>query len=234
MSLPGLKFNEQHSSDYGLIMRYFIPQLPAPKKIKAEVPFMDSVYDFSTIATNGEKVYGQREVKVGFAILANSKGQLHAMYSNAMRWLIENPQGKLISDYIIDVYFLAEVEDAPDWSEVQETGEFEVTFTAEPFKYGIDLMGELIWDNFNFETDVLQELTFIVAGTKTVDIYNPGRSICPKINASTNMSVVLNGYTLNLVAGDNINYRFRFKYGHNTVAINGTGTLEFIFRKEVF
>ena len=234
MSLPGLKFNGEHSSDYGLIMRYFIPQPPAPKKIKAEVPFMDSVYDFSTIATNGEKVYRQRKIKVGFTILAGSKGQLHGMYANAMRWLVESPQSQLIVDFMSDVYYLAEVEDAPDWDEEHENGEFEVDFIAEPFKYGVETMSNQTWDLFNFETDALWDMGYIVSGTQNIQVYNPGRTVTPTINSNAIMTAELNGYTMNLSVGDNKDYRFRLKNGYNTITTTGTGILDFKFRKEVF
>ena len=47
------------------------------------------------------------------------------------------------------------------------------------------------------------------------------------------MSVEFNNKTFKFQTGENIDYRFNLKKGANSLKIEGKGTIEFKFRKEV-
>lgn len=232
--MRGFMFNNKHSyKDFGLILKKRSIQPPSKKKIKADVPFMNGYYDFSTVATNGEQVYTNRTIEIELGIPSISKSQLHIWYSNILEWLMDTGQQKLIFDDISDIYFLAEIEQAPALDEIIHFGEMKINFVAEPFKYGVNLEGSDIWDTFNFETDYAQITEFEVEGTKTITLYNSGRPVIPIINASSNMTATLGGYTTNLIEGDNKDYQFKLQTGANTIIVNGIGQIKFIFRKEM-
>ena len=232
--MNGVTFVGKHSyNDFQLIMTAKRIGTPSKKKIKVDVPGMNSVYDFSTIASNGELIYNQRAVEVDFTLFANSKRELHSALSKVDEWLQDTVQGPLIFDDISYYYFLAEVEDSLKISEEHNTADITVKFIAEPFKTGINLVGNTLWDTFNFLEDVLQDSSYDVVGTKTVSIYNPGRLVTPVINCSTAMSVVFAGKTYTLIAGDNTPYGMKILSGANSLVINGTGTLSVLFRKVI-
>lgn len=206
---------------------------PSKKKIKDSVVGMNSVYDFSTIASNGEIVYNQRAIECNFTLITDSKGQLQARISQIIEWIGDAPQSQLIFDDISDYYFLAELEDSIDINEEHSIAEITIKFIAEPFRSGLYDVGTDIWDTFNFEEDIVQSVNFNVVNTLTVSIYNAGRLIVPTINCSANMSVIVSGVTYNLVIGNNKIYGLKLQNGYNSIVVNGTGLIKFVFRKSV-
>lgn len=232
--ITSFSFNDKNSyDDYGLIMESKVIQPPSKKKIKVSIPFMNSSYDFSTVGSNGEITYEQRSITVVLLLPTSSKEQLHILYSNILEWLQDVGQSQLIFGDIIDYYFLGEIEAASTFEEITIFGKLTITFVAEPFKTGINLEGSDIWDTFNFETDVLQDVEFDVIGSKQVNIINVGRLVCPTINVNAAMSLIFNSKTYNLVVGDNKIYSLKLLNGDNNIAINGTGHINFIFRKVI-
>lgn len=232
-SLRGFTFNGKHNyNDIGVVMHSRSIQPPSKKKIKDSVPFMNGAYDFSTVATGGEATYEQREISVELGMPTYNKEQLQVKYSKVLEWLEDVGQSILVFDDMDDYYYMAEVESSSSFDEIMAFGKLSVTFVANPFKSSVDYVGSDVWDTFNFEEDIIQDIEFDVAGTKTVSIYNAGRQICPTINSNASMTVTANGYTANVVSGDNKNWSLKFKMGYNNVLINGTGHIKFIFRKE--
>src|SRR5690625_2621094 len=95
-----------------------------------------------------------------------------------LNWLVPvNKKIKLIDDYVPGYYFMAEVEEAPDFDELRFRGRLTVTFTAYPFKVSELHEGNDLWDPFNFLLDYAQVTEFTVNGTKEITLYNPGANI---------------------------------------------------------
>lgn len=231
-SLRGVTFNSKHNNDIGLVMHSKLIQPPPKKKIKDSVPFMNGSYDFSTVGSNGEITYSEREITIVFGLPAETKEELQVLYSSALEWLEDTERHELKFDAIIDYYYLAEVEESSSFEEVMEFGKLTVKFIAYPFKISIDYVGADIWDTFNFEEDYTQSNEFDVSGSSDITIYNPRRSVNPIINCTNSMSITHNNRTYNLVVGDNRLYGFRLSNGDNTINVNGTGKIKILFRKE--
>jgi len=230
--LKGIKFNGKHSfTDFNLILNSKEIGTASKKKIKVSVPFMNSTYDFSTLGSNGEATYTQRGIDVKFTIVSYSKAKLHTEITKIKAWLQDISQQQLIFDDIKDYYFLAEAEDGIEILESNNIAEITVKFIAEPFKTSVDYVGADIWDTFNFEEDIIQTNTFDVVTTDTVNLYNYGRLIAPTINCNASMNVIVGGITYNLVTGDNKIYGLKLLNGYNTIVINGTGNIKFLYRK---
>ena len=232
--MNGITFNNKHSfNDFQLIFNSKKISTPSKKKIKESVPGMNSVYDFSTVASGGEIIYDQREIECNFTLLANSKNELHIEMSKTAEWLQDAPQSQLIFDDISDYYFMAELEDEIEINEEQNIAEISVTFVAEPFRKGVNLVGSEAWDLFNFEEDIMQDVEFNVVVTESVTIYNPGRSVMPVVNCDAeDMSITYHSTTYNLAVGDNELYNLKLASGSNDITVNGTGNIKFIYRKE--
>lgn len=230
--LKGFSFNGIHNDEMKVVMNSRIIQSPAKKKIKDSVPFMNGSYDFSTVGSNGEIVYSERQIVINIGIPAESNEELQLVYSNLLNWLVDTGKHQLIFDDLDDYYFLGEVESATKLSEVMEYGSFEVTITADPFKVSKEYVGSDIWDTFNFEEDYAQTNTYAISGSKSITMTNPGRSVRPLINCTAAMTLVKDGKTYNLAKGDNNIYGLDFKKGTNTMTVSGTGTIKILFRKE--
>lgn len=231
-SIRGCTFNNKHNNDIGLVMHSKSIESPPKKKIKETVPFMNGSYDFSTVGSNGEITYSERKITAIFGLPAESKEALQVLYSKALEWLVDVGKSKLVFDVIKDYYFMAEVEETSSFEELMEFGKLSVTFVAEPFKYSVDYVGANIWDTFNFEEDYIQDSVYDIVGSKIITLYNPGRTTRPVINCSVAMTLIQNGKSYSLVSGDNKLYGFYLNTLGNTLTINGTGRISFIFRKE--
>lgn len=231
-SLRGFKFNGKHNTEMNVVMHSKSIQPPPKKKIKESVPFMHGSYDFSTVGSNGEIVYSEREITIILGLPAESKELLQGLYSSTLEWLEDVGRQPLTFDGIQDYYYLAEVEEVSSFSELMSFGTLTVKFVAYPFKLSVDYVGGDIWDTFNFEEDYLQSNSFEVITNKTITLYNPGRSVSPIINSSAAMTITKDSKTYNLIPGDNKLYGFRLNTLGNSIVINGTGTIKFLFRKE--
>lgn len=229
----GITKNNKHSyNDFEMILLERAIEYPKKNKIKHSVPFMDGEYDFSTIY--GKQSYGERTLKYRFGISSNSMGQLMSKKQKIINWLYSGNKSKLVDDSEIGYYFLAEVE-----SEVSEKiyinyAEITVTFIAYPFKICDYEEGDIAWDDFNFELDVLQETKFDINGVKNVKIHNVGATnVVPEVICSSAMEVTKDNVTYKFNSGTSRDSVFELGIGQNDMTIKGNGTIEFKFRKEV-
>lgn len=206
---------------------------PSKKKIKVEIPFMSGSYDFSTVGSDEDIVYGDRVIECKFGIKSKSKAELQVRYNQFLNWLYDIGRCKLMFDDLPEVYFLGEIEKEPSWREIVVYGETTVIFVCEPFKYGKEYEGADIWDTFNFETDYSQVTVFNVSSSKNVSIYNPGKNVIPDVIVSADMRCALNGYTASFTTNKTKDYSFKLLNGFNSISISGIGTIEFKFRKMV-
>jgi len=221
-------------TDFDGILTYFKPQPPTPNIIKSSVPYMNGSHDFSNLY--GETTYGERKIPCKLQFVMKSRQALFTKYSQVLEWLLGSGKAKLTYNTEPGLYYMARVESAPSFETFVICGAFEFDFIAHPFKTSADLEGNYqLWDTFNFATDIMQESIFNVAGTKIIKLYNPGaKKTTPNIICSAAMSIIKNGITYNFNAGLTKDFRFELAKGLNNLTINGTGKIEFEFRKEVF
>ena len=230
--LRGFTFNGKHNNDIGVVMHSKSIQPPPKKKIKDSVPFMNGSYDFSTVGSNGEQTYSERDITIVIGLPAETKEELQVLYSTTLEWLEDAGKQQLKFDVMDDYYFMAEVEESSSFEEVMEFGTLTVKFVVDPFKMSVDYVGSDVWDNFNFEEDYAQSNEFNVSGTTNISIYNPRRSVNPIINCTSAMAITKDGKTYNLSVGNNKLYGFRLNNLSNSISVAGTGVIKFIFRKE--
>ena len=230
----GFKIDSKHSyNNFGLriIDREFNP--PNKNKIKTPVPFMNGSYDFSSLY--GNQTYEERILKYTLDLKYKNKIEFMTKKIQITEWLMNGNKKQLFDDLIPGYYFLAECEKGPSFSEYHTGCEIEVEFTAYPFKIGTSTEGSYqLWDTFNFETDIMQESIFNVVGTKAIKLYNiSATKLVPSIICSANFSIVKAGATYNFNTGTTKDFRFSLEKGLNNIVLNGTGNIEFSFRKEV-
>lgn len=234
----GIKFNGKHSyDDYGYTMS---PGkeigMPSKEKIIVKVPFSNVEYDFSEIY--GSQVYSSRTLTYPFNVFDSqnrSKEKMNTMKTILINWLM-NSHGKqkLYDDAFPGYYFLAEVENEASFKEDWDSGVLTVTFKAYPFMIAELPEGNDIWDSFNFDLDVSQEVDFTVNESLTVTLLNTGTpDLVPEIQSSSAMTILKGGITYNIPAGVTKSNDFVFKSGENILNINGNGTISFKFFKEL-
>ncbi|MCS8616389.1 phage tail protein [Latilactobacillus curvatus] len=220
--------------DYGLTINEKEIGNPAKKKRRVAIPNGNGYYDYASIL--GEQ-YGERQLKYTFNIgdyATLRKDIMNTKKIKALNWLVPGTQRKLFDEAIPGYYFLAEVQDAPTFTEWKGTGTLEVVFTAYPFKISDKYEGDDVWDTFNFELDIAQNTEFNVNGPQTRTIFNQSVTrIAPEIVVTGKVQVTLNGKTVSFDAGTYTRSPISLGLGENTVQLSGTGTIYFKFRKEL-
>lgn len=232
--LRGFTFNGKHNKEFNVAMESKTIEYPSKKKVKDSVPFMNGSYDFSTVGSNGEIVYEEREITITLGLPGKNKDQLQVLYSQILQWLVDSGKHKLVFDGLNEYYFEAEVETNSTLNEAMQYGRLELKFVADPFKKSEYDVGNDIWDIFNFEEDYAQDVRFTIVNNKTISVINPGRTVRPTIRSSSSMTMTdMSNKSYSIVPGDNNLYGFHLLSGPNTMNFIGNGTIELIFKKEM-
>lgn len=227
-------FNNKHSfNDLGLTrINSAEHKAPTKNKIYETIPFLNGSYDFSDIY--GSANYTARELNYSFFVEVEDENLMNYRKIEIENWLLgTNQKTKLFDEDLKGYYYLAECIDI-DFDNYFTFGLINVKFTAYPFKIAENYEGNNIWDDFNFENDILQDTKFTVNGTKKIEIYNPSIiEIEPIVLVSSNFEIKTNEATYVARTGENKDYRLKLKRGANKFTVKGNGTIEFLFRKEV-
>lgn len=227
-----IKSNKHSYYDFGLkiISREFNP--PSKKKVKETLPYMNGSYDFSSLY--GDNVYEERTIKYVFDFRYKNKIDFINKKIAITNWLTSNSKEPLYDDLIPGYYFIAECEDSIKFSEGYIDCEVTVVFVAYPFKISTLQDGHDIWDEFNFELDMVQDTKFEVEIIKNIQLYNNGAAgINPIVTCSNDMDVIKGNTTFKFKIGESKSWSFKLDKGLNNLTIKGTGTIEFKWYKEV-
>jgi|SRR5690625_774090 len=220
-----------HTREYGMWLVNRQAPTPSEKQIIESVPFMQGVYDFSNIL--GERVYENRSLTYVFEIKQQDYEKRKINQTAIENWLKKDGVAPLYDDHARGYYYMAKctsVNTDDFYGGLRVT----TTWDAYPFKISELPEGHDIWDEFNFELDVAIPSEIEVNGTETVNLYNIGMSSkSPKITTTAPMSIIKNGITYNLPAGEIQDEAFRLMVGDNNLTIVGNGTIKFEWYKEL-
>lgn len=234
----GITLHEKHSyRDFGAWLRSKNIPIPETIKIEEEVPYMQGVYDFSTIY-DGEQTYTERELEYVFDLHARTnspKKELRARTTLFVNWLKSSIKSKMIDDDYPGYYFLAEA--VKDIS-VNDEDIYTFTVTVKLMTYALmikcDYEGQTKWDEFCFLNDILQKTKYEVNNSKDIILYNNGiRSLTPRIICNSDFVLKKDDIEYKIKSGETKDYRFILKKGENKITIVGSGSIEFLFRIEV-
>ncbi|MGT2961144.1 hypothetical protein [Streptococcus caballi] len=233
----GITYNGRHSfDDEGLLLlNERSIGIPNKKKVTVQVPFSNDVYDFSTVY--GGQLYEQRKLTYSIQIQNDIYGTKEAMNftkTKAINWLMGTTgYAKLVDDAYPGFYFLAEVQGNSDFKEDWSHGVLKVTFTAYPFMISEKAEGNDIWDDINFDLDVLQDVSFDVSDETDVMLYNNGIALArPEITATAPFKLTLNGTEHDISVGSRT-YDYFTLDEVNEIHVKGTGRLSFNWHKEL-
>ena len=230
----GITYNGKHSEELNIqILNTRVVEPPLKNKITLTIPFMDGEYDFSNIygATN----YSTIVLEYEFLLKAKNSILLEAKRMQVENWLLtRNEKTELKDDNLKGYYYMAECTKT-EFEEKNNIGVLKATFNAYPFKIGEDFEGQLKWDNFNFELDVLQTTRFQILGEKKeIALYNQGiKEVNVTIDSTGDFTVTVNNSTQKIEKGKHVYQSVKLKPGKNGIQIEGYGTIDFLFRKEL-
>lgn len=233
----GITYNGYHSyKDFQFPLASRDIGIARKQKNLITLPFSNEQLDFSELY--GSQAYEPRSLTYEFSIM--NRQQLNPQYvhtakTKLLNWL-STTQGKvrLEDDAIPGYYFLAEFDEGGSFQDDWKAGVLTANFTAYPFMIGTLPEGNDIWDEFNFDLDVAQQVRFDVNGSLLINLLNVGTpDVTPEIITSTAMTLLKGNVTLEVPAGRNRSDDFTLSTGDNQITITGTGTIEFVYYKEM-
>lgn len=182
--------------------------VPEPKTTYIEIDGANGVIDVSQALTNDIK-YNPRPVSIGFT--SREKNWIkNVEIQNLMNSIFNGTKRKLyIDDWYLEGRFIN------DQSIDDGFGKYTISADCYPYR-------------MNTHIDTKQ---YTVTSTLNCTIeYTDSMNVCPNINVSDNMSIVIGDNEYNLVSGDNIVPDFILKKGTNTFTLNGSGIVTITWR----
>lgn len=177
-----------------------------------------------TEALTGYPTYTNRTGSWEFIVM-NGYGEWYSRYSEIMAYLHGKKLRAILDDdpnyYYEGRFSVASWTSPKDWSRIT------INYNVGPYKIEVHGTDEnWLWDPFNFESDMIRNYGSItVSGTTTFTVNNDAMPVRPVINASAAMTIVFNGNTYSLAAGDNTIREILFREGENVLTFNGNGTV---------
>lgn len=228
----GIVKSGKHSyNDFGLTVRDATTETKKKNKTLVQIPFMNGMYDFSSLY--GGQTFEEETRIYEFNLVVKDKYDLEIQKIKLSDWLLDGEQVEIYDDLLVGYHRLAECVDL-SFEENHNYVKVIATFRAYPFKIRDKHEGDDIWDTFNFELDVAQDVKFTVESFKSEVLINSGSSVVtPVVICSAPMIVTLNNKVFKFPKGESKDYRFMLKKGDSSLNIEGQGTIEFKFRKEV-
>ena len=229
----GIKKDNKHSyNDFEIKILSRSISIPSKRKIKDTVPFMNGSYDFSLLY--GEQTYDEREITYTFSLPKKDKVKLNMLKIKIIEWLYDGIQSKIYDDQFPNFHFLAECTDIDYDESFYNYAQLTATFIAYPFKISTLQDGHDIWDEFNFELDMIQDTKFDVIGSKSITLYNNSIiGIYPTVICDNNFEVIKNGITYSFTPGEVKSFNFKLDKGENNLLLKGNGAIEFKWSNEV-
>lgn len=209
--------------DFNEYAKVFTHEIGYPKKVKLlrDVPFSNVEYDFSTIY--GEQTYENRLVKYTINIVHKGSIEnigMHSVANQIIDWVLSSDTMKpLFDEQDPDYHFLGEVRDEPALADSFKFGKLSVTFNCYPYRIKNLPEGNDVWDSFNFETDIAQNVKYDVQETRTINLINlSDHAVNYKV--TTTGDVTYEGPDM-------------MEKGDNKFVFTGTGTAEVTWYREV-
>ena len=222
--------------DFGFTIKELYIGMPQPNLILESVPYMQGVYDFSSVG--GETKYTTRDIQITLQLDRYEYFIKNIVYFNlkVVNWLnnVQTMQ-ELKIDYVQGT-FMARVEEIGELQVTEDTIELAVKFKAQPFRTWDLYEGHNIWDEMNFDSDWFQDTKFTVLDDEyKVDIELKNISVTkakPVIIVDGNVKVEFDGFIYTFGSGKYYNQIWLSK-GINKVKLYGYGTIEFVWFKEL-
>ena len=226
-------FNGINSDDLGLAITTRTLPSPEEQSITDSIPYKQGIADFSAI--DGERFFNNREITYTALYKGNAQNRLRvemllkkAIMASDYAPLKDNFDPK-------NTYWKAKCSSiSTSYNEGELYISVEIVFSAYPYLIWSVSEGDGVWDTFNFDYDVSQQTSFDVDGADVVCLINNGSdSLYPKIIVTGDITVSCDGYSAEFTTGAYTNTQIRLSEGINSVSLSGSGTVEFVFNKEV-
>lgn len=227
----GISFYEFDSVEHGWWLVSRDLSTPEEKEITENVPYKQGEWDFSSI--NGERFYKNRTIKYEFYIVNEDPQYRQGELQSAKRELIYTASSKLYDTGFPPYYFQGKCKSISD-SDDDEKGMMTVTiqFDCYPYAFAKDLEGSDVWDDIDFDHYCENQCKFKVDSNtvELIEMVNPDKPVLVKPVITGEVNIFPAGYKNPI---NDSGTPFTLIHGLNLMQVNGTGTLELQWRREV-
>lgn len=207
---------------------------PEEKEILKDIPFKQGVLDFSALL--GSRVFKNREIEYVFMLFNTPYNQRKIVERNIKQKLMVHPRNKLYDTHDANYYWLGkcksvEVENGERFNQLKVT----ITFDCYPYMISHTDYFDDYWDTFEFDEDVANYTKYVVNGSLEFPLFNAGSvAVKPKITVNSTFRVKVNDEDfIEFQSGSKQDYYLSLRPGLNKVRVEGNGTVQFHYQKEV-
>lgn len=207
---------------------------PDEKEILKDIPFKQGVLDFSALL--GSRVFKNREIEYVFMLFNTPYNQRKIVERNIKQKLMVHSKNKLFDTHDGNYYWLGkcksvEVENGEQFNQLKVT----VIFDCYPYMISHTDYFDDYWDTFEFDEDVANYTKYIVNGSLEFPLFNAGSvAVKPEITVNSTFRVKVNDEDfIEFQTGSKQDYYLSLKPGLNKVRVEGNGTIQFHYQKEV-
>ena len=207
---------------------------PDEKEILKDIPFKQGVLDFSALL--GSRVFKNREIEYVFMLFNTPYERRKVVERNIKQKLMVHPRNKLYDTHDANYYWLGkcksvEVENGERFNQLKVT----ITFDCYPYMISHTDYFDDYWDTFEFDEDVANYTKYVVNGSLEFPLFNAGSvAVKPKITVNNTFRIKVNDEDfIEFQSGSKQDYYLSLRPGVNDVHVEGTGTIQFHYQKEV-
>lgn len=207
---------------------------PDEKEILKDIPFKQGVLDFSALL--GSRVFKNREIEYVFMLFNTPYNQRKIVERNIKQKLMVHSKNKLFDTHDSNYYWLGkcksvEVDNGEQFNQLKVT----VTFDCYPYMISHTDYFDDYWDTFEFDEDVANYTKYVVNGSLEFPLFNAGSvAVKPEITVNNTFRVKVNDEDfIEFQSGSKQDYYLSLKPGLNKVRVEGNGTIQFHYQKEV-
>ncbi|EAD1842031.1 hypothetical protein SQ72_00800 [Listeria monocytogenes] len=228
-----IEFGDFNSQDEGLYLITRDAPTPAEKEVIDDVPFMQGVYDFSSML--GERVFQNRLISYEFQLFNVPYRERKIAEIKLKQKLMGLGNSALKDSHDIGFYWLGKcasvaIEDDESYQNLKVT----IAFDCYPFMISEKQEWDDVWDTVDFAFDIFQHMSFTVDGEKRVSLFNAGSaSVSVKVKSSEDIRILKGNTEYYFTSGVTNDESFRISSGKTDLVLKGNANIDFSFVKEV-
>ena len=206
-------FNNKKSAydEWNIVLTKADIPLPVPKTSTVDIKGADGLLDLSEVLT-GDILYNNRQIKLTFSMMDDT--DYYELITNISNYL----HGRIVTFRLTkdDSYYYIGRASISEWECVKRKGIIVITVDCEPYKYAL------------YETIRTINLS---DQTKTISLPNSRKRVCPTINVTGTVKLIIDDVEYSLAEGKQQLINFMLVEGDNVVKLKGNGTVVITYRQ---
>lgn len=206
-------FNEKKSAydEWNIVLTKTEIPLPVPKTSTVDIKGADGLLDLSEVLT-GDVLYSNRQIKLTFEMMDDTD------YRELITTISNYLHGRVVTIRLTndDSYYYTGRASINEWECIKRKGIIVITVDCDPYKYAL------------YET---VRTISVNNQTKTISLPNSRKRICPAINVTGTVKLIIGDVEYDLAEGYQQLINFMLIEGDNIVKISGDGTVVITYRQ---